>query len=219
VRIGILGTGNMADALGTRWARAGHRITVGGRDPHRARDLAGRIGAGARAGTPAQAAEAGEAVLLAVPAAAAAEVLAAAGAAAGALRGRTLIDCTNAADLGRPLLARGEPSMAEQVAAAAPGAHVVKAFNLCHVDVWRMEPPVFGGRPLAVPLCGDDPGALAAVGGLVTDLGCTPVPGGGLDRAHLLEATMMFAVGLWVRGADAQAMLPPLAYAAGEPRA
>ncbi|MER6045815.1 hypothetical protein ABT136_34650, partial [Streptomyces sp. NPDC001856] len=29
-------------------------------------------------------------------------------------------------------------------------------FNLCHEDVWRMRPPVFDGRPLAVPVCGDD---------------------------------------------------------------
>ncbi|WP_344345037.1 NAD(P)-binding domain-containing protein, partial [Kitasatospora putterlickiae] len=32
MRIGVLGTGNMADALATHWARAGHEVTVGGRD-------------------------------------------------------------------------------------------------------------------------------------------------------------------------------------------
>jgi predicted dinucleotide-binding enzyme len=58
-----------------------------------------------------------------------------------------------------------DPSAAERIAAAAPDARVVKAFNLCHVDVWRLTPPVFDGRPLAVPLCGDDERALSAYGG------------------------------------------------------
>ncbi|MCW2919196.1 MAG: oxidoreductase, coenzyme F420-dependent [Actinomycetia bacterium] len=107
--------------------------------------------------------------------------------------------------------------MAEQVAEAAAGSHVVKALNLCHVDVWRMTPPEFGGRALTVPICGDDPGALAAVRSLITDLGCVPVEGGGLDRAGLLEATAAFAIGLLLQGADPRSMFPPIEYAAGPP--
>jgi predicted dinucleotide-binding enzyme len=87
--------------------------------------------------------------------------------------------------------------MAEQVAEAAAGSHVVKALNLCHVDVWRMTPPEFGGRALTVPICGDDPGALAAVRSLITDLGC--------------------AIGLLFQGADPRSMFPPIEYAAGPP--
>src|SRR4051794_24076762 len=45
-----------------------------------------------------------------------------------------------------------------------------------------MTPPVFDGTPLAVALCGDDPGALERVRSLVADLGCDPVDGGGLER-------------------------------------
>lgn len=216
MRIGILGTGGMADALGGQWARAGHELVIGGRDRARAEALAARLGAAARAGTWREAASYGEAVLLAVRDHAVIEVLGAAGAGEGALRGRTVIDCTNAVVPGRWTLATGGgPSMAERVAAAT-GANVVKAFNLCHVDVWRMTPPVFDGRPLAVPLCGDDPGALATARTLVRDLGCTALDGGGLERAGLLEATAAFAIGLWAGGADAQAMLTPLSHA-GEP--
>ncbi|GII76814.1 NADP oxidoreductase [Sphaerisporangium rufum] len=216
MRIGILGAGGMAGGLGAGWARAGHEVMVGGRDPGKAAALAARLGPGARSGTLAQAAGHGEVVLLAVPAAAAEEVLAAAGAGGGALAGRPLIDCTNAVDHERMVPATaGGPSMAERVAAAAPGAHVVKAFNLCHEAVWRMTPPAFDGEPLLVPLCGDDPGALETVGGLVGDLGCVPVDGGGLVRAGALEATMVFMVGLWFRGVDARSVLPPLKYAFG----
>jgi predicted dinucleotide-binding enzyme len=209
MKIGIVGTGAMADALGGRWARAGHDVLVGGRDMDRAAALAERIGG--RAGGLRDAAEHGtDAVLLALPYQAATGVVSDLSA---ALAGRTLIDCTNPVAPGFLLETRGGPAAAERIAAAAPDARVVKAFNLCHESVWRLTPPVFDGRPLAVPLCGDDPSALATVRRLVRDLGCEPLGGGGLDRAALLEATAAFLIGLWVgEGADAQAIAPPLEY-------
>jgi hypothetical protein len=42
MRIGILGTGNLAEGLGAGWVRAGHDVVVGGRSPHRACDIAAR---------------------------------------------------------------------------------------------------------------------------------------------------------------------------------
>ncbi|MFF4621319.1 NADPH-dependent F420 reductase [Nonomuraea jabiensis] len=251
MRIGILGAGGMADALGTQWARAGHEVMISGRDAsasaaraaamtaeaaRTSADAAGtvveaaaeraagahvagaRAGAvveaagaraggaqvvGVRAGNWAEAAAFGEVVMVAVRQAGLAGVLESAGA---ALSGKPLIDVANA---------EGPYDPAHPIAPLIrdlTGGHVVKAFNLCHVDVWRLTPPVFDGRPLAVPLCGDDPAALAAVRTLVADLGCTPVDGGGLDRAVLLEATAAFMIGLWFGGADAQAVLPPAAY-------
>jgi predicted dinucleotide-binding enzyme len=207
MRIGILGAGGMADALGTQWARAGHEVMVSGRDPGRGAAQAARMttraGAEVRAGSFAEAAGFGEVVVVAVREAGLLDTLQAAGA---ALRGKALVDVTNANpkeyDITRSLA---------RLIGDVTGGHVVKAFNLCHVDVWRMTPPVFDGRPLAVPLCGDDPGALAAARTLVAGLGCTPVDGGGLERAALLEATAAFMIGLWFGGADAQAVLPPLA--------
>ncbi|MGI5378550.1 NADPH-dependent F420 reductase [Streptomyces sp. CA-251387] len=200
MRIGILGTGGMSDALGTQWRRAGHEVRAGSRS-------AGGLREAVEFGT--------DAVLLAVPYAAVVEVVAGL---EPVLRGRVLIDCTNPVGPGFGLLTAGGPAAAECIAAAAPAAHVVKAFNLCHVDVWRMTPPVFDGRPLAVPLCGDDEGALSVVRRLVHDLGCEPLNAGGLDRAGLLEATAALLIGLWVgEGADAQAIAPPLAFAAGRP--
>ncbi|MFI7614411.1 NADPH-dependent F420 reductase [Nonomuraea terrae] len=207
MRIGILGAGGMADALGTQWAAAGHDIMISGRDLGKSAAQAARMtergGTVVRAGSWAQAAAFGDVVVVAVPAEGLAGTLAAAGA---ALRGKPLVDVTNAGpahfDPARPLA----PMVAE-----ASGGHVVKAFNLCHVDVWRMTPPVFDGRALAVPLCGDDPAALEAARTLVADLGCTPVVAGGLERAVLLEATAAFMISLWFGGSDAQAVLPPLA--------
>ncbi|SEB34023.1 hypothetical protein SAMN04489727_0896 [Amycolatopsis tolypomycina] len=191
MRIGIFGTGGMADALGTQWAR--HDLMVSGRsDPA---PLAERLGAAT--GTWRETAAFADVLLLAVPAVAIGEVLAE----AGPLAGKVLVDCTNDPGLtGAPVASR-----------IATDAHVVKAFNLAHVDVWRMTPPAFDGRPLSVPLCGDDPAALEAVSTLVRDIGAKPVHAGGLDRAALLEATAAFAIGLWFAGEDAQAILTPIA--------
>ncbi|MFI6301632.1 NADPH-dependent F420 reductase [Amycolatopsis thailandensis] len=195
MRIGIFGAGGMAEALGGRWS--GHEVMVAARDRAKAEKISARVG------TWAETARASDVILLAVPAPSATEVVAAAGE---SLAGKILIDCTNAVGPGAVLTI---PDQAERIAAAAPDAHVVKAFNLCHVDVWRMTPPVFGGRPLAVPLCGP-PEAVEVVSSLVRDLGCTPLNAGGLDRAWLMEATMAFTVGLWFGGHDAQACFPPL---------
>ncbi|MEU8758968.1 NAD(P)-binding domain-containing protein [Streptomyces sp. NPDC048659] len=216
MRIGVLGTGNMAEALATHWARAGHPVRVGGRDEGRARRLAARLGYGAEHGSPREAARFGEAVLVALPYGPAAEV---AGALRDELAGKALLDCVNPVGPGFRLLTADGPSAARRLAAAAPGAHVVKAFNLCHEDVWRMDPPAFDGQPLAVPVCGDDPAALAAAHRLVRDTGCAPVAAGGLERAGLLEATAALYIGLWVgEGADVRAIAPPLVFAAGPGR-
>jgi predicted dinucleotide-binding enzyme len=180
MRIGILGAGNMATALGAGWRAAGHEVLTGGRT---ALAEAGRFGS---------------VVLLAVPAAAAVEVL------PHVPPGRVVIDCTNEVT---PGFGVGHPYA--RIAAARPDLRVVKAFNLCHDSVWRLPSRVFDGRPLAVPMCGPDD-AKDVVEQLVADLGCTPVDGGGPDRAALLEATAAFAIGLWFGGVDAQAILQPM---------
>lgn len=215
MRIGILGAGNMADALGTQWVRAGHEVFVGGRDEGRAAALAGRIGAVGH-GSLRAAAEFGDgAVLHALPYAAGAEVAAGL---ADVLSGRVLVDCGNPVGAGFALLTHGGASAAERLAAAAPGARVVKAFNLCHDSVWRLAPPEFDGRRLAVPVCGDDEDALGVVRELVRAVGCVPYAAGGLGRAGLVEATAALLIGLWVgEGVDAQAVVPPVGQVAGEP--
>ncbi|MFD4371213.1 NADPH-dependent F420 reductase [Streptomyces sp. NPDC058486] len=213
MRIGVLGTGNMADALATHWARAGHHVTIGGQSTDKAARLATRIGEGTESGSLRTAAEAGEVVLAALPFEAGTEVVSELRT---ALTGKALIDCSNPVGPGFRLLTEGGLSAAQRLAAAAPEAHVVKAFNLCHEDVWRMRPPVFDGRPLSVPVCGDDETSLSHVHTLIRATGCTPVPAGDLARAALLEATAALFIGLWVgEGADAQSIAPPLAYATG----
>jgi predicted dinucleotide-binding enzyme len=182
MRMGILGTGRMAAGLGAGWLAAGHEVLTGGRSGPVPLAEAGRFG---------------DVVLLAVPAAVAVDVLVHVPA------GRIVVDCTNEVTPGYGV---GHPYA--EIVAARPDLAVVKGFNLCHESVWRLPSRVFGGRPLAVPLCGPAD-AVEAVRPLVTALGCTPVDAGGPARAALLEATAAFAIGLWFAGVDAQAVLQP----------
>ncbi|MGZ0146221.1 NADPH-dependent F420 reductase [Kribbella sp. WER1] len=197
MRIGTLGNGLMAEALGAGWVRAGHDVMIGGRSVERAAEVAERVGA--TAGTLQEAAEYGEVEVLAVPAEVAVEV------ARLVPGGRTLIDCTNALDHRDFTLT--QEGVAEQVSTAT-AASVVKGFNLAADAVWRNPPAGLG-----VPLCGDD--GVDVVAGLVRDLGCVPVPAGGLVRAKLLEATAALAIGIWVGGGDVRGLFPPLAAAFG----
>jgi 8-hydroxy-5-deazaflavin:NADPH oxidoreductase len=207
MKIGILGTGGMAEALGGAWTAAGHDVVIGGRNQGRAERTAGRVGAAGH-GNLADAAGHGDAVLVAVPAAAAAQLVSGL---AGSLADRTVIDCTNSlvpTSDGLMLDTGGTTSLAQQLAAAAPDAHVVKAFNLCHVSIWTLRPPTFEGVPLAVPYCADHPEAAAATETLISSVGCTPAPCGGLTRAGYLEATAALAIGLWWAGQQPRTAFP-----------
>jgi hypothetical protein len=105
-----------------------------------------------------------------------------------ALSGVTVVDTCNPVDFSTfdSLLTSPGMSAAEEIAAASPGARVVKAFNTTFASAlvagWA------GGLPLDVFLAGDDAPAKARVAALVSDGGMRPVDTGPLRRARELEA-------------------------------
>jgi predicted dinucleotide-binding enzyme len=206
VQIGILGTGTLAGALGACWTAAGHDTVIGGRSSSKARALAGRLSRTARADSPRQAVTCVDAVLLAVPWEGAENILDSAGAAEGALRGIPLIDPVNAVAHGVGVL-RTPPGVAaaRQIAAMAPGAHVVKAFHLFPVSQWTTSSDQ---APVTVAMCGDDPAALRTVGRLVRDAGGVPAVLGPLDRTRQLEEVAEFVIGLAFAGVDPVSAIP-----------
>ncbi|GAA4509420.1 NAD(P)-binding domain-containing protein [Actinoallomurus oryzae] len=205
MRIGILGTGTLAAALGEGWARAGHEIVVGGRSYARARDLADRVGQGVRAAEPREVVTGRDAVLLAVTWDGVEDVLRAAGADGGSLAGTPLIDPTNPVEHGVGVLLTGhDDSMAERIAGLAPGAHVVKAFHLFPSDQWTRP----GEAAVTVAMCGDDAAALEVVGDLVRAVGGAPAVLGPLDRARQLEEVAGFVIGLAFAGHDPGSAVP-----------
>jgi predicted dinucleotide-binding enzyme len=206
MRIGILGTGTLADALATCWTAAGHDVVIGSRSPSKAQALAIRLGRTARAGSPRQVVTGCDAVLLAVPWEGVENTLDSAGAAEGALRGIPLIDPVNAVAHGVGVL-RTPPGVAaaQQIADMAPGAHVVKAFHLFPASQWTTSSDQ---APVTVAMCGDDPAALRTVGQLVRDAGGVPAVLGPLDRTRQLEEVAGFVIGLAFAGVDPASAIP-----------
>jgi predicted dinucleotide-binding enzyme len=203
MKVGIIGTGNMAGALGALFGRAGHEVLLGSREPGKATASAGKLGPWARGGTIKEAVAFGPLAVLAVPFAAAKETLAA----AGPLQGRVLVDISNPLTPDFMDLTIGHSTSAgEQVAALAAGAKVVKAFNHTLAQLLQQGPELRGGRPAAF-YCGDDAGAKALVAELIGSTGFDPLDVGPLSASRYLEP----AAELVIRLAYAQGHGPQIA--------
>lgn len=203
LRIAVLGTGNVARALGTRWALQGHTIAVGGRSLRNARTLAAELGHDAVASTLPEAVDGADVVLLAVPWTAVDGVLSEVDAGTGGLSAATVIDPTNPVEhgQGRQLLDTG--SAAEHIASRAPGAHVVKAFNVHPAAHWE-----HASREDVVTIAGSDAAALDVVGGLVRDVGATPHTLGDLGRARQIEEFAATVIALAFGGVRPRSAVP-----------
>jgi predicted dinucleotide-binding enzyme len=181
--ISIIGTGNMARALGSRALAGGNAVEVIGRDASKADALAKVIG-GATTGT-IGAAPAGDIVILAVPYAHAVPLVRQFG---DALSGKVIVDITNpfSPDLTGLVTPEGS-SAAQEIAKSAPtGAHVVKAFNTVFGHVLAAYTPE-DPRPLDVFIAGDDADAKARVSLFVESLALRPLDVGDLTSARWLE--------------------------------
>ena len=173
-RIGLIGAGKIGGALGKLWARAGCEVMFASRHPDQLAALAAEAGAGARVGTPVEAAAFGDVVAIAVPYAVFAEVAAATHA---TLHGKVVLDASNAIDH-RDGAALGEEvrrcGIGVHSQALLPGAHLVRGFNA--INYKDMEATAHRlGEPVAIPLASDDPRAIAAGSDLVRAAGFTPV--------------------------------------------
>ncbi|HTQ09924.1 MAG TPA: NADPH-dependent F420 reductase [Fimbriimonadaceae bacterium] len=183
MKIGVIGTGNVGKTLGGRFVDAAHDVRYGSRE-----------GEGETKTTIREAAEYGDVVVLATPWRAMGEVVAA----AGGFEGKILLDCTNPIreDFNGPALGPDE-SAAEQLAALAPGARIVKIFNTVGYNI--MADPSFAGEPASMLYCGDDGEAKAIAARLASDLGFYPVDAGPLIQARSLEALAWLWISMAVK--------------------
>jgi 8-hydroxy-5-deazaflavin:NADPH oxidoreductase len=199
MKIAVIGAGNVGGALGTALAGAGHDVVYAARDRAKVEAKAQEAGA-ASAPSPAHAVRAAEVVILAIPFTALDEVAAEI---AGAASGKLVVDVTNPL---RPdfsgLSTVGGPSGGERVAAALPGARVVKGFNT--VLATNQANPDAHGQVLDALYATDDDAAAAAFASLASSIGFRPVKVGPLSAAAELEAMawlnirlQMLANGSW----------------------
>lgn len=183
--IAIIGTGEVANAVGPMFAAQGHTIVYGSRDPNRdsVRELVRRTGASASATTPAEAAARAEVVMVAVPWDVVPDVVRG----LGNLSGKIVIDPTNPRIVGDDGLRDWavDTSNAQIIQDLAPGARVVKALNTMN---WRtMVDPAATGGPVSVPIVGDDESAKAFVVELIDAIGLEPVDLGPLRYVRMVE--------------------------------
>jgi predicted dinucleotide-binding enzyme len=165
--IGVLGSGRVGTALATKLASAGHRVTLGSRDP---------AGAAARWSGPEiafgdhpQTVRDAEVVINATPGDSSVERLSGL---REELAGRILIDVANAVTrdpAGDIALVYPNSSLAEQLQQALPGTRVVKTLNSMFFAVMT-DPHVTSTPPVAF-LSGDDDDAKAVSAALLGDLG------------------------------------------------
>jgi hypothetical protein len=186
--ISIIGTGNMARAIGALAVAGGNTVEIIGRDQAKTAELAKAFGDSTRTAE-FGAVPAGDIVIVALTYANVVPVVAQYG---NALAGKVIVEISNpfnAAADGRAI--PNGTSVAQEVAKAAPAnASVVKAFNTVFGHVLKE------GRTLDVFIAGDDTPAKAAVADFIKTLGLRPLDVGALDMAQWLEGTGLVVMGL-----------------------
>jgi len=186
--ISIIGSGNMASAIGGLAVKGGNTVEIIGRDQSKAADLAKALGGSATTGE-FGAVPAGDIVIVALLYANVVPVVTQYG---NALRDKVIVDISNPFNGDADGLAIPDgTSIAQEVAKAAPAsASVVKAFNTVFGVVLAQ------GRPLDVFIAGDDARAKARMGEFIESLGLRPLDVGDLNMAHWLEGTGLVMMGL-----------------------
>ena len=192
MKVGILGSGDVAKALAGGFLKHGHQVMFGTRDTGKLADFLAKNN-GALAGGSADAAKFGELVVLAVKGTAALEALKAAGAAN--LAGKPVIDATNPIAEAPPtngvlkFFTNLDQSLMERLQDAFPDAHFVKAFSSVG-NAMMVNPQFKGGKPTMF-ICGNDDKAKAVVGGVIDQFGWETADMGKAEAARAIEPLCM----------------------------
>jgi predicted dinucleotide-binding enzyme len=189
MKIGVIGSGRIGSTIGALWVKAGHEVMFSDRDAEQVKRaieaLEPEFKARARAGSVAEAAAFGDAILIAVPYAALPAVQQQVGA---QLKGKVVLDPNNPVpsrdgELGAKAREKGA---GVSTAALLPGARVVRAFNSWGYSVMARE----ANRPaprMAIPVAADDAAALKLGMQLVADAGFDPVAAGSLAASKAFD--------------------------------
>ncbi|MCI4357235.1 MAG: NAD(P)-binding domain-containing protein [Thermoplasmata archaeon] len=195
-KVGILGSGDVAQKLGAGFVASGYEVRLGSREPRSEKLAAWKLANGSAASTGSfeETAQFGDLLALATLWTGTENALRLAG--LGHFAGKVVIDVTNPLVFhpnGLPSLAVGNTdSGGEQVQRWLPHSHVVKAFN--SVGNAHMFRPDFPGGPPDMFYCGNDEAAKDSVKAILETFGWNPVDLGGIELARVLEPLCI----LWV---------------------
>ncbi|KIQ00230.1 MULTISPECIES: NAD(P)-binding domain-containing protein [Pseudomonas] len=194
MKIGILGSGSMGGQLGVIFSKLGHEVTFSySRSERKPANLAA-AGGNAKTGTPREAAEHAELVLLAVHWLDLDDVLAQ----AGDLPGKVVLSCTMPLDAGNSELVVGHTdSGAESIACRLPSSHIVASFQATSSELLFdvFEARDSSPRPCIV-YCGDHAPSKARAAALLAQIAFDHVDAGPLRIARLAEPFGMLATAL-----------------------
>lgn len=160
--IGVLGSGDVGEALANGFLKHGHDVMRGSRDPGKLAEWKAQAGPTASVGTFAETAKFGQILALAVKGSAAEAVIRECGT---ALAGKTILDATNPITDDAPVegvlkyFTGPNESLMERAQKAAPYANFVKAFSIISSSL--MVNPQLPGGPPTMFICGDNAGAKA----------------------------------------------------------
>ncbi len=208
MKIGIIGSGNMGSALGTIWAKHGHQVTFSySRDPAKLEAIAAAAGTNARVGTPQEAVESSDVLMLTLQPFVVEEVLGT----IGSLGNKIVMTCMSGLkpDFSGQTIGIATDlklSVAERLAQLAPSAKVVEAFNITFAEILASESRQFGNDSPTVFYCGDDADAKAIAAQLIQECGYDAIDAGGLIVSRSLE-TLATA---WVQFAVTSGLFPNL---------
>jgi hypothetical protein len=196
--VAIIGTGNLAVALGPALGKSGYIVVYGSRDPARdaVRTLVQLSGPRASAVSPREAAAKAQIIILAVPG----EVVEQVAGELGELPGKIIIDVSGgekriAADGYLELIS--DSAHAERIQAKHPGNRVVR-LNIPSIAFFS-NPLLLATRP-SVLIAGNDPSAREAAANLVFDLGLDPWDAGPLRFARTFDALNTMNMIPWQQG-------------------
>ena len=205
-KIGIIGSGRIGGTLGELWAKQGYDVMFSSLDLAHDKELAAKTGA--RAGTPAEAAAFGDVLLVSVPYPALAQI---GRDYAASIKGKVVLDTSNPIQArdGDMAIAAREKGTGTASAELLPGARLVRAFNCVGYAKLKSEHHRAGER-IAIPLAGDDIGAVEVAKKLVQDAGFEPVLVGGLPAAKRFDVgTPVFGKALTAAELRKALDLPP----------
>lgn len=191
-KIGIIGSGIVAQTLGAGFLKHGHKVMLGTRNAAKLTEWKANKIDGAEIGTFAETAAYGDIIIAAVKGTVVKSVLEMAG--VENLNGKTVIDTTNPIADATPVngvlkyFTKMNESLMEQLQSSFPQANFVKAFN--SVGNALMVSPSFGSKPTMF-ICGNNDKAKQEVSEILDIFGWETADFGNVESAGAIEALCM----------------------------